>query len=392
MIARGMAFVLLAVAFAPALLHAQYQIKVVGATYEVVPNRDKMYEDIEILRRILDRKLQGLHQQKETSAATGIDTWLLPQVDPNIGLLNPAGGVSNTPYWNPSSTKPNQTNEIFTIYNAYRGDAYWYRVPANQEMRPTIEGVYLKGQGIVFTATVPSLQLTSKVETAKPLSEWESVRRQIRNEKAEAQKPEANKPPSVRDVLLRVLAENGHHFSYLGENESLTLVLTVHGPRQTAPAPKSGGSGSAKKSSTTQALGGGSDLQDKVRDLVLLGNLHMKQGHYAEAIATYQKTVELKPGSNELVTLYRNLAQCYLNLGEDAKGRALLDQAISLRKKAEEKNDKTEPSKQVAVSLPVKLIISTPKKLLEEAKDGKLPFEEFRRRASVETLHFDGRH
>jgi hypothetical protein len=32
-----------------------------------------------------------------------------------------------------------------------------------------------------------------------------------------------------------------------------------------------------------------------------------------------------------------------------------------------------------------------PKKLLDETKEGKIPFEEFRRRARVETLRFDER-
>jgi len=54
----------------------------------------------------------------------------------------------------------------------------------HQEICQTLEGVYWKGQGVVSTATLSSLQPAAKVEPARPpVREWESVRRELRNEK-----------------------------------------------------------------------------------------------------------------------------------------------------------------------------------------------------------------
>jgi hypothetical protein len=52
---------------------------------------------------------------------------------------------------------------------------------------------------------------------------------------------------------------------------------------------------------------------------------------------------------------------------------------------------KPAPAAKPVAALPIKLIISAPKKLLDEAGKGKMTFEEFRRRASVETLRFADR-
>lgn len=413
MIARGMAFAVLVAAFAPGVLHAQqnpvsdpfyqqlqYQqlFGINSPLSQAAVNRDKLYEDIEILRRILDRKLHShyvRHHHQSTGKINLNNVWYTPQ-GVAYNLQNPYLSVQA------NNAGPMMQQQLASgwLYSQplIQGNPAWanlfYQPPVAWEevVTPTLEGVYLKGQGVIYTATLSSLQPTAKAETVrKPVSEWESVRRQLRNEKEEAQKPDANKPLPLSVVLLKVLAENGHHFSQLGENESLTIVLTVHEPSPPTPARKPGESGSTKKSSTAQASGGGSDLQEKVRDLVLLGDLHMKQGHYAEAIAAYQKAVELKPGPKEPAILYRKLAQCYLNLGEDEKGRALLDQAISLRKKAGDEKEKPASPSQATASLPLKLIISAPKKLLDEMKVGRISFEEFRHKASIEALRFNER-
>ena len=55
----------------------------------------------------------------------------------------------------------------------------------------TAEGVYLKGQGVVFTVTLPPLPSQPsqpKSPATKPLSEWEQIRMQLRGE-------EPKKPP-----------------------------------------------------------------------------------------------------------------------------------------------------------------------------------------------------
>lgn len=395
MILRWFPLALFVVVFTPGLLHAQPQSVKTKITYVVdaEPNYDKMYEDIEIMRRILDKKLHGLYPSH---------TYY-----PTLGMVGMQGGMGGFNMLGGSGGMPGSMGGINGMLGGMGGmqggmGMAGGMMPVTVPMR-SLEGVYLKGQGVVYTATLASLQPLGKAKAnssttrdyltaiVQQESEWERVRRQVRNEKEKPKKPEASKPSSLSDVLLKVLAENGHNFSQLGANEGLTLVFTVHESNAPTPARKSGESRSANNSSASDAFDAGSALQDKVRDLALLGDLHVKQGHYGEAIATFEKALELKPDSNEAPTVCRKLAQCYLNLGEDAKGRALLDRAITLRKKAEEEKAKPASPKQAAVSLPVKLIISAPKKLLEHSKEGKITFEEFRRQAHVETLRFDNR-
>jgi tetratricopeptide (TPR) repeat protein len=255
----------------------------------------------------------------------------------------------------------------------------------HQEICPTLEGVYLKGQGVVYTATLSSLQpprSSGKAEVPKPVSEWDSVRREVRNEKEKPKPPEPSKPPELSDMLLKILAENGQHFSRLGENESLTIVVTVHEKGPSAAAPKPAGQPPQPRSTPKSAK------ESKARDLELLGDLHMKQEHYGQARDAFREAMELKPGRQETAALARKLAQAYLMLSKIEEARAALDQAIALTKEDTESKYKS-AAKPASPTLPVKLIIAAPKKLLDQAGEKKISFEEFRRRASVETLRFE---
>jgi tetratricopeptide (TPR) repeat protein len=259
-----------------------------------------------------------------------------------------------------------------------------------QEIGHALEGVYLKGQGVIYTATLSSLKSDAKVEKKPtPVSEWESVRRELRNEKEAPKSPEADKPLPLSDVLLNVLAENGRHFSQLADNESLTIVLTVRGTTPSSPARKS--QEPPTKSASQQPAGGGQEVAAKVRDLELLGDLHLKQGKYAEAIDAFQKAVKLKPSAKQTASLYRKLAQCYLMLDQNENARTALDRAVTILKQVQDSKDKLAAAdKPTAKELPTKLIISAPKKLLDAVAAKNITAAEFRRRANVETLKFDG--
>ncbi|HTU21599.1 MAG TPA: tetratricopeptide repeat protein [Gemmataceae bacterium] len=340
MISRGLSLVLTVVLFCPSLLRAQEDTKACDPFKPYASSNAAMYEDIEIFRRILDRKLAPLRQQV------------------HVGYLQLSGSDSD---W---------TARI-------------------EDSPSSLEGVYLKGHGVVYTATLPSLQPAEQagkidweieLKIPRPGSEWESVRRQLRNEKEEPKKPEATKPPALTDVLLKVLAENGHHFSQLGENESLTIVLTVRGAN---PSPTARTSENETKEERFPL-----PASSKVRDLELLGDLHMKQEHYGQARDAFRQAMELKPGRDKTAALARKLAQAYLLLGNIEEARGALNQALALIKDAADKKDKPAPRAKPSSELPVKLIISAPKKLLDQVKEGKITFEEFLAKAHVETLRF----
>jgi tetratricopeptide (TPR) repeat protein len=362
-----------------------------------------MYEDIEILRRILDRKLTSLYPSVPSKAvradAFGSGTLSFPATADAFGSgtlsFPPVDAATGTMYYtveNPKLIEGQKSSyqELYGIYNRY---------PASIPFR-SLEGIYLKGQGVIYTATLASLQPPAKAEADGPArwkvdvvqldSEWDSIRRQVRNEKEKPKKPEESKPPSLSDVLLKVLAENGHHFSQLGENESLTIVVTVHETSPSSPAAKSG-TGSTKAESNPAPAGSDADTGREARNLEMLGELHLKQAKYQEAIMVFQRWLERTESPKQKAELRRKLAQCYLGLGEDEKARAELERAIALTKKATEAREKPAPDAKPPAALPVKLIISAPKKLLDQAKEGKISFEDFRRQASVETLRFGDR-
>src|SRR5262249_45649518 len=95
--------------------------------------------------------------------------------------------------------------------------------------------------------------------------------------------------------------------------------------------------------------------------------------------------------AKQKAALHRKLAQAYLMQEKIEKARSHLDQAIALLKEAEDAKSKPAPAvKPETAPLPVKMIISVPKKLLDQAGEGKMTFEEFCRQASVETLRFEG--
>lgn len=372
----------LAVVLWPGLLHAQPASNFYTPTHPEFPdvtNYDKMYEDIEIFRRILDRKLHALYPRAQAKN---------PFTSTAVTLNELARHSSTTATWAELGT--GQVPLLILDAATPQPFNQWSsNTMASEVVLPSLEGVYLKGQGVIYTARLSSLQPAEKTDTSKPVSEWESVRRQLHNEKEEPKNPEAGKPPTLSDFLLKVLAENAHNFSQLGANESLTIVLTVHKAHPSSPARKSGGS--AKTGSQAAKPAGHSNVLADTSDAELLGDLHQKQGHYAEAIKAFESAAarEPAPGPTEAMRLDRKMAQCYLALGEDEKARKALDHISALRKESTDAKDKPASAAKPSVALPTKLIISVPKKLLDEARGGKMSFEELRAKAHVEMLRFD---
>jgi tetratricopeptide (TPR) repeat protein len=385
MTSRWLLLILFMLVFAPSPLNAQPTSEGTRMGPNLRDARDtyynKMYEDIEIFRRILGRELQPLYAR--VSAASVIGNPFTSSATAYSNTVQDSGTGANSFLYTPNTT-----------YSPGSG-------LNKQEVLSSLEGVYLKGQGVVYTATVLSLQPPSKATTAGPVrlrltvhqsdSDWESIRRQIRNEKEQPKKAETSKPPTLSDVLLKVLAENGHNFSQLGENETLTLVLTVHETGSSSATPKSGAASTNSIEYQAATSNRASEERSQLRDLELLGELHLKQGKYEEAIRVFNRLLAQTTSSKEVTELYRKLAQCYLMQGQEEKARAVLDQAIALMKKEAEAKDKPLLAAKPAAALPVKLMISVQKKLLDQVKEGKITFEDFRRHAHVETLRFDAR-
>ena len=222
-----------------------------------------------------------------------------------------------------------------------------------------VQGVYLKGQGIVCTVTLPT-NIHQKIvggpdtPAAKTLSEWERIRKELRGEKTEADKPKESSEASLADAILKVLADNGKNLTHLSDNESVTVAVTLGrfgsgrpggmmgggmpgmmppggrggmgggammpgGPGGMAPgggtgAPPGGdafnpGGGQPPGGNTPPGTGsgggprpGGSGLggapgpdnageREAFRKSALLGDLALKQQDYANAVTNYRQTI-----------------------------------------------------------------------------------------------------
>jgi hypothetical protein len=95
-----------------------------------------------------------------------------------------------------------------------------------------LEGAYVPGHGVVFTATVPVHFQRPVSESGgrprpKSATEWERIRGELRGEKPQGEKPGGLQDVSIADALLRVLAENGTNLTQLPDTESVTVAVTL---------------------------------------------------------------------------------------------------------------------------------------------------------------------
>ncbi len=414
------------------------------------PSSDSMYEDVEIFRRILHRQLELMYpinrNEPSWSSVTNANNALLHRYEqPFIGLT-PSGTIYErnlvTPdlkYWNTDLSSVYLNGVLNTSQAA---NTWWTGLnQPSPSPRPAIqlEGVYLKGQGVVFTTTLPhhgkvaedphsgkllpmsactkchepsfSKRVEETFQTAQKMpSLWEQTRREVRGVKEE-QKPAPAKhkdlevcgPGTVGEAVLHLLAEQGRHFSHLADSENLTVVVTFRGGEEPRAAKATDAAANASKTSNDSNQRPQNPLEDKLRttegapanpssarDYELLGDLHLKQNRHEDAVKAFQKAIDQKPEPKQMAALYRKLAQAYLNMEKDAQAQEAVRKAVEWLRKHQEATAKAPQSNPPAAArpLPAKLIISAPKKLLDLAGSGKISFEEFKKAATVEYLTF----
>lgn len=389
----------------PSLLFSQ------GAAPEKKPQAAQMQEDIEIMRRILNRAVdlpRYAQQAVPTSNANNVfTTW-----GQNPTVLNPnQDPVHHWDTWN--NTGINQPQLIWPNTGVATVSTLRY---------PAAEGVYLKGHGVVLTLTLPpqkDLMPTATAPAEKSLTEWERVRKELRGEKTDGSGADKKaKEPTIADILIKVLAENGKHFTQLAPDETVTIVVTFRQTEGGAPfadpiyfqlghpqdtllrpnqlnlyqfptaQPVNSDSTQVKKAGGDTPASGGEvatkAASGKVKDSLLLGDLHYKQGKIAEAMEAYMVAFNYLQESKEsdaYAETCRKLAQCLLAENKTEEAKQYLDLVIKRKKSAE-----PAPAKQEAPTThsPTKLIVSAQKKLLDQVGSGKMTLEEFKKEVIVE--------
>jgi hypothetical protein len=353
----------------------------------------RLYEDVEIMRRLLEQNLRS-HLPAAGTLLAFTSQQCQKCHDSSTNLLL---DLSNGKIGANTLTNPRYSNSAVPNWNALWHSAVnrnWMSAHHGLLAVPRLEGVYLRNQGVVYTVTLPTEPGAAKPQppkpAAKPLSEWERLRNQIRGEKPEmAPSAPERKEPTLADTLLKLLAENGHNFSELAPNESVTVVVTfrpvpapgwgvafadfdsdgyadlfitgTHGGNvlylnngdgtftdvtatglaQGSSAsgrsvPTGSISGSGTTSSTAGTSGSTGGTPSSARDYLLLGDLLLKQGKAQEAVAAYTNAGKLLDSSSpadpaKADEQLRKLAQAHLAAGDVKNARAALDQLALAR-------------------------------------------------------------
>jgi tetratricopeptide (TPR) repeat protein len=353
-----------------------------------------MAEDIEIMRRLLIRDLY-VHQQAFCTSCHGSVYQMAFSPDGKLVAQSATKVVAPGEWF--------LTRQLNSLLPTGEFDGSHARLPLD------VDGTYLQGYGVVFHITMPAM-FPVMSETAKPvantLSDWDRIRKELRGEKPDkSEQPPQKTVRGVDDIVLKCLAENGRHFSKLGDKDNLSVIVAFrpfsdpHGfanksavvgqhlyglaSNQAPPMPPPSRTGSVDPStrSGTASVGdssGGSDFE-------LLGDLQIKQGRVQEAIQAYLKALEIQPG--RAASVYQKLAQAHLKADEKGPYTAAIAKAIEFLRRAQEADKNpgtvgTASSATPSASLS-KLVVTAPKSLLDAAAKT-ITYEEFRKAAHVE--------
>ena len=435
----GVAIPAFAVAQAPPIDTGYFQTKIQTKSTDF----KKMYEDIETLRRLLNRAVstQQVSQCAHCHGGGGVGNSVAFSPDGKMIWSGSSDGDRAIRLWDAATGKQ----------LAMQGHPH----PSLPHPFTGAEGTYLRGVGVIYSMTLPfapeavreAVREASTSKAAPPkLGPWERVHREVLGELVEPS-PVRERPvqPSLRDIILKTIAENGLHFTRLGPNENFTVVVTFRGasaPRGntggmgggfgsgmmgggfggggvgggfgggmssgfagagTAPLgggtgggapfggfPGGGGGGGIARQSSAEGLAelaGALTKPNSARDYELLGDLVLKQGKADEAIQAYKKAVNMNPENAQLASLYRKLAQAYLARSQDNSALKALEKALSLQGTPQNTKPPAKTVKAVA-SLPAQLVITVPKGLADQYASGAISYDRFREAAHVELRRF----
>jgi hypothetical protein len=423
--------------FSTKLAQANAESDRVKRSYEI-------YESVEIMRRILNRTLTNLSGPSLGGTVHGVTDVAF---SPDGKLVATTMGPGEVRLWRTDGTFTQNCRACHDLKVGARTDCT--RRDPNLAPDHEVEGIYLKDYGVVFSVMIPVgrvMTAAGAIKAPNPApSEWERAKSELRGEKVDAEeKKTAPEPVSLTDAILKVLAENGRHFSRLAGDERLTVVVTL----RTAERPAKTFDFQVDMQGTTpyritnptpadffanpvipgygrtynytgpgnQQPGPGNDpsagARQSAANYAHLGDMRLKQGRikesveaYEKAAADYQKVVESikadmggerwkqkMAAAGEAADALMKLSQSYLLQGEKDRAYQVFNRAAELSSwavsgKSGEAKAKTgvESSK---LTLPGRLILSTPRVLLEHLATGKITFEEFKKAAEIQYLDF----
>jgi tetratricopeptide (TPR) repeat protein len=334
-----------------------------GVVERRLPDSRLQAEDVEVMRRLLKDTLQ-----RTLHARAGSVPLVVSREGELYNIANPPTDW-NTPAlsWiqNQNPWIPNQNDSLF---NAQPQQAP-QQSPANGDC--WIEGSHLNGYGVVYGIQLPVHFIDrgkrGAAPASKPMSQWDRIQKELRGENVPVEpKGNQSEPETIVDTILKTIAENGQHLSELlqavpktptAANERLTVVVTVRqGQRCEVCHSGHAAAGQAPREEHTLLLDHGADGRRTIysnlanawvaqqpgtasvspnssprgdkeaNDQVLLGDLHVKQGRYKEAVSAYKAALEKNHGPGEQLNM-TELALAALAQNQGAGGQLNSDLA-----------------------------------------------------------------
>jgi hypothetical protein len=375
-----------------------------------------LYEEVEVLRHLLRTKISEGYAQASQVAGHGNAN---AQIDFGQGsvhwynanrafydarLNQPTAPSTMTPYV-PSNFVQEPNQQAFWGYVGVTGQ------PHAPDLRT--EGAYIRGQGMLFTITMPpwpQLHYLKVQPTLQPPSEWEQARQQVQGEGGGIVNFEVQLKtgPNLKEVLLKVLAENGKHLKHLKDNESVTIVIVFRGggassrvlPITAALVWDQKPASDKPQSPKPVPSANQAERQTLLDSYFRLYELQVKQGRIEEARKAIDQLLKLldEEGSEGQVSqkarreMLRRALQFYLTVENPTP-----DEVKRIRKLTDELTkepvkpriteiDLTEAP--VAPRLPSRLIITVPKKVLIQAGSGKLDVAAFEKLVQIEEVNW----
>lgn len=385
----------------------------------------RIYEDIEIMRRLLQRRIFGFMSSCQKCHATVAGTQPV-LMDPLTSTATSPDGPGSSGGGVGYAIEPKSEIGIGSGRVVWLPDGGGRMVRTASSDAIALDGTYVPGQGVILQAQLPLWAATATREPrgsaqkkpSEAINDWDLIRKQIRGEKVEGRATPADDPHEVtiQDVLVRALAEYGKHMR-LADNERLTLTVTfrnaagdehassvrysaiealaaiddVGGGPATGAGPDDkggGGPGSSGLGPMGPKGSGGGPIgpPSSSRDYELLADLHIKQGRYQEAIKALRKAAETFTDSNRHVSIYRKLASVQLLLNQNDPSLKTLDEVMELLQKAKA-SAKAGAAPAPRRYLPQRLTITATYVALQDASTNNL--DAFRSQINLVWLRFD---
>ena len=316
-------------------------------------NENVLLQEIEILRRLVNKEVTTLSAKCDTLSNGGI---------PEQCAASKHHGV----YWDFSSSYGAQGN---------------VRSATNQKKPTKVLANYIKGFGVVVTLEAPSQTAKRPTTSNEDADEWNRIRQELSGSTSSSAK-EKQEVLSLEESLTKLLFKFGPRVSGLSDGDEIAIAANFQSQsiqtqacakcHQSNNSPLLGPEGNQQVTSLT-SLGIDPNGLDTRHSVELLATLKLRQGDLESAKQALENLLADDADKDVMKRNASKLAQIYLQLGEYDDAAKTLERIQSSPKENDKAPVKDATSKQVK-----QLVLKISKKDLSLVGQKKMTFAEFR--------------